>query len=104
MAKLITRTFFTSVIHAAVIVVENDAPVVKETFDVTVDGKIDDDKAKRLVSKQRPNDTVVVTSIDYTGVLRGITREAFIENSVVIEKPSEDDKPTDDDAEDSVTE
>lgn len=92
MAKYVTRTFVTTVIHGVSVYMDGDNCVTSPLADVIVDGKLDDDKAAKALKKAYPNESnVLVKGVEYKTELRGMTVEDFKANSIVMpEKGSAD--------------
>ena len=92
MAKYVTRTFITSVIHGVSVYMDGDNCVTSPLADVIVDGKLDDDKATKALKKAYPNESnVLVKGVEYKTELRGMTVEDFKVNSIIMpEKGSAD--------------
>ena len=92
MAKYVTRTFITTVIHGVSVYMDGDNCVTSPLADVIVDGKLDDDKATKAMKKAYPNESnVLVKGVEYKTELRGMTVEDFKVNSIVMsEKDSAD--------------
>lgn len=92
MAKYVTRTFITSVIHGVSVYMDGDNCVTSPLADVIVDGKLDYDKATKALKKAYPNESnVLVMGVEYKTELRGMTVEDFKANSIVMpEKGSAD--------------
>ena len=92
MAKYVTRTFITSVIHGVSVYMDGDNCVTSPLADVIVDGKLDDDKATKALKKAYPDESnVLVKGVEYKTELRGMTVEDFKVNSIVMpEKGSAD--------------
>lgn len=92
MAKYITRTFVTTVIHGVSVYMDGDNCVTSPLADVIVDGKLDDDKATKALKKVYPDESnVLVKGIEYKTELRGMPVEDFKDNSIVMpEKGSAD--------------
>ena len=92
MAKYVTRTFVTTVIHCVSVYMDGDNCVTTPLADVIVDGKLDDDKATKALKKTYPNArNVLVKGVKYKTELRGMTVEDFKANSIVLpEKGSAD--------------
>ena len=92
MAKYVTRTFVTTVIHGVSVYMDGDNCVTSPLADVIVDGKLDDDKATKALKKAYPNESnVLVKGVEYKTELRGMTVEDFKANSIVMpEKSSAD--------------
>ena len=92
MAKYVTRTFVTTVIHGVSVYMNSDNCVTSPLADVIVDGKLDDDKATKALKKAYPDESnVLVKGVEYKTELRGMTVEDFKANSIVMsEKGSAD--------------
>ena len=92
MAKYVTRTFVTTVIHGVSVYMDGDNCVTSPLADVIVDGKLDDDKATKALKKAYPNESnVLVKGVEYKTELRGMTVEDFKVISIVMpEKGSAD--------------
>lgn len=92
MAKYVTRTFITTVIHGVSVYMVGDNCVASPLADVIVDGKLDDGKAAKALKKAYPNESnVFVNGVEYKTELRGMTVEDFKANSIVMpEKGSAD--------------
>lgn len=92
MAKYVTRTFVTTVIHGVSVYMDGDNCVTSPLADVIVDGKLDDDKATKDLKKAYPNESnVLVKGVEYKTERRGMTVEDFKANSIVMpEKGSAD--------------
>ena len=92
MAKYVTRTFVTTVIHGVSAYMDGDNCVTSPLADVIVDGKLDDDKATKALKKAYPDESnVLVKGVEYKTELRGMTVEDFKTNSIVMpEKGSAD--------------
>lgn len=102
MLKYVSRTFTTSVIHGlSVTVLEDGSVSTNPVADVVVDGKADPDKATKALRKAYPNDTVLLTSVDYKTELWGMPVEVFKAHSIVLRgtggAPTPDDDQTPDD-------
>ena len=92
MAKYVTRTFVTTVIHGVSVYMDGDNCVTSPLADVIVDGKLDDDKATKALKKAYSDESnVLVKGVEYKTELRGMTVEDFKANSIVMpEKGSAD--------------
>lgn len=92
MAKYVTRTFVTTVIHGVSVYMDGDNCVTSPLADVIVDGKLNDDKATKALKKAYPDESnVLVKGVEYKTELRGMTVEDFKAYSIVIpEKGSAD--------------
>ena len=85
MAKYVTRTFITTVIHGVSVYMDGDNCVTSPIADVIVDGKLDDDKATKALKKEYPNESnVLVKGVEYKTEMRGMTVEDFKVNSIVM--------------------
>ena len=85
MAKYVTRTFVTTVIHGVSVYMDGDNCVTSPLADVIVDGKLDDDKATKALKKAYPDESnVLVKGVEYKTELRGMTVEDFKANSIVM--------------------
>lgn len=96
MAKYVTRTFVTTVIHGVSVRMDGDNCVTSPLADVIVDGKLDDDKATKALKKAYPNESnVLVKGVEYKTELRGMTVEDFKHYSIVMsEKVSAEETET----------
>lgn len=92
MAKYVTRTFVTTVIHGVSVYMAGDNCVTSPLADVIVDGKLDDAKATKALKKAYPDESnVLVKGVEYKTELWGMTVEDFKANSIVMsEKGSAD--------------
>lgn len=92
MAKYVTRTFVTTVIHGVSVYMVGDNCVASPLADVIVDGKLDGDKVTKVLKKAYPNESnVFVKGLEYKTELRGMPVEDFKANSIVMpEKGSAD--------------
>lgn len=92
MAKYVTRTFVTTVIHGVSVYMDGDNCVTNPLVAIVVDGKLDDDKAAKALKKAYPDEgNVLVKGVEYKTELRGMTVEDFKANSIVMpEKGSAD--------------
>ena len=85
MAKYVTRTFVTTVIHGVSVYMDGGNCVTSPLADVIVDGKLDDDKATKALKKAYPNESnVLVKGVEYKTELRGMTVEDFKAKSIVM--------------------
>lgn len=85
MAKYVTRTFVTTVIHGVSVYMDGDNCVTSPLADVIVDGKLDDDKATKALKKAYPDESnVLVKGVEYETELRGMTVEDFKHYSIVM--------------------
>ena len=92
MAKYVTRTFVTTVIHGVSAYLDGNNWVTSNLADVIVDGKLDDDKATKVLKKAYPDaSNVLLKGVEYKTELRGMTVKDFKANSIVMpEKGSAD--------------
>lgn len=92
MAKYVTRTFITTVIHGVAVYMVGDHCVTNPLAAIVVDGKLDDDKAAKALKKAYPDESnVLVKGVEYKTELRGMTVEDFKAYSIVMpEKGSAD--------------
>lgn len=92
MAKYVTRTFISTVIHGVSVYMDGDNCVTSPLADVIVDGKLDDDKAVKALKKAYPDESnVLVKGVEYKIKLRAMTVEDFKAYSIVMsEKVSAD--------------
>ena len=92
MAKYVTRTFVTTVIHGVSVRMDGGNCVTSPLADVIVDGKLDDDKAAKALKKAYPNESnVLANGVEYKTELRGMPVEDFKAYSIVMpEKGSAD--------------
>lgn len=92
MAKYVTRTFVTTVIHGVSVYMDGDNCVTSPLADVIVDGKLNDAKATKALKKAYPNESnVLMKGVEYKTELRGMTVEDFKDKSIVMpEKGSAD--------------
>ena len=92
MAKYVTRTFITTVIHGVSVYMDGDNCVTSPLADVIVDGKLDYYKATKVLKKAYPDESnVLMKGVEYKTELRGMTVEDFKVNSIVMsEKGSAD--------------
>lgn len=92
MAKYVTRTFVTTVIHCVSVYMDGGNWVTSPLADVIVDGKLNDYKATKALKKAYPNESnVLMKGVEYKTELRGMTVEDFKANSIVMpEKGSAD--------------
>ena len=92
MAKYVTRTFVTTVIHGVSVYLDGNNWVTSNLADVIVDGKLDDDKATKVLKKAYPDaSNVLLKGVEYKTELRGMTVKDFKANSIVMpEKGSAD--------------
>ena len=82
MAKYITRTFITSIVHPVAVTMVNNQPVTEELEAIVITGKVSDEKALKVAKKAYPDKNVLLNGIDYQSELRGMTVEDFMKYSV----------------------
>lgn len=82
MAKYITRTFITSIVHPVAVTMVNNQPVTEELEAIVITGKVSDEKALKVAKKAYPDKNVLLNGIDYKSELRGMTVEDFLAHSV----------------------
>lgn len=82
MAKYITRTFITSIVHPVSVTMVNNQPVTEELEAIVITGKVSDEKALKAAKKAYPGKNVLLNGIDYQSELRGMTVEDFMKYSV----------------------
>ena len=82
MAKYITRTFITSIVHPVVVTMVDNQPITEELPDIAIPGKVNDDKAAKVAKKAYPDKNVLLNGIDYQSTRRGMTVEDFLKYSV----------------------
>lgn len=82
MAKYITRTFITSIVHPVAVTMVNNQPVTEELEAIVITGKVSDEKALKAAKKAYPDKSVLLNGIDYQSELRGMTVEDFMKYSV----------------------
>lgn len=97
MAKYITRTFITTIVHSVAVTMVDNQPVTEELADIVIHGKVNDEKALKAAKKAYPDKNVLLKGIDYQSELRGMTVEDFMKYSVpmVDTAAAEDDDPAD---------
>lgn len=96
MAKYITRTFITSIVHAVAVTMVDNHPITEELADIVIPGKVNDEKAAKAAKKAYPDKNVLLNGIDYQSELRGMTVEDFLKYSVpMTDTAAEDDEPAD---------
>lgn len=96
MAKYITRTFITTIVHSVAVTMENNQPVTEELADIVIHGKVNDEKALKAAKKANPDKNVLLKGLDYQSELRGMTVEDFMKYSVpMTDTAAEDDEPAD---------
>lgn len=87
MAKYVTRTFITTVIHGVSVYMDGDNCVTSPLADIIVYGKLDDNKAAKALKKAYPDESnVLVKGVEYKTELRGMTVEDFNAYSIVMPK------------------
>lgn len=85
MAKYVTRTFITTVIHGVSVRMVGGNCVTNPLADIVVDGKLDDDKADKALKKAYPDDSnVLVKGVEYKTELRAMRVEDFKAYSTII--------------------
>ena len=82
MAKYITRTFITSIVHPVAVTMVNNQPVTEELEAIVITGKVSDEKALKAAKKVYPDKNVLLNGIYYQSELRGMTAEDFMKYSV----------------------
>ena len=82
MAKYITRTFITSIVHPVAVTMVNNQPVTEELEAIVITGKVSDEKALKAAKKCYPDKNVLLNGIEYQSELRGMTVEDFMKYSV----------------------
>lgn len=82
MAKYITRTFITSIVHPVAVTMVNNQTVTEELEAIVIPGKVSDEKALKVAKKAYPDKNVLLNGIDYQSELRGMTVEDFMQYSV----------------------
>ena len=82
MAKYITRTFITSIVHPVAVTMVNNQPVTEGLEAIVITGKVSDEKALKVSKKAYPDKNVLLNGIDYQSELRGMTVEDFMKYSV----------------------
>lgn len=96
MAKYITRTFITSIVHTVAVTMVDNQPITEELADIVIPGKVNDEKAAKAAKKAYPDKNVLLNGIDYEAEMRGMTVEDFMKYSVPMTDPAaEDDEPED---------
>lgn len=97
MAKYITRTFITTIVHSVAVTMVDNQPVTEELADIVIHGKVNDEKALKAAKKAYPDKNVLLKGIDYQSELRSMTVEDFMKYSVPMVGISaeEDDDPAD---------
>lgn len=96
MAKYITRTFITSIVHAVAVTMVDNQPITEELADIVIPGKVTDEKAAKAAKKAYPDKNVLLNGIDYQSTLRGMTVEDFLKYSVpMTDTAAEDAESTD---------
>lgn len=96
MAKYITRTFITSIVHPVAVTMVDNQPITEKLPDIVIPGKVNDEKAAKAAKKAYPDKNVLLNGIDYQSELRGMTVEDFLKYSVLMtETVAEDDEPAD---------
>lgn len=82
MAKYITRTFLTTIVHSVAVTMVDNQPITEELADIVIPGKVNDEKAAKAAKKAYPDKNVLLNGIDYHSELRGMTVEDFLAYSV----------------------
>lgn len=96
MAKYITRTFITSIVHPVAVTMVDNQPITEELADIVIPGKVNDEKAAKAAKKAYPDKNVLLNGIDYQSELRGMTVEDFMKYSVpMTDTAAENDEPAD---------
>lgn len=96
MAKYITRTFITSIVHPVAVTMVDNQPITEELADIVIPGKVNDEKAAKAAKKVYPGKNVLLNGIDYQSTLRGMTVEDFLKYSVpMTETATENYEPAD---------
>lgn len=96
MAKYITRTFITSIVHPVAVTMVDNQPITEELPDIVIPGKMNDEKAAKAAKKAYPDKNVLLNGIDYKSELRGMTVEDFLEYSIpMVDTAAEDAEPAD---------
>ena len=90
MAKYITRTFITSIVHPVAVTMVNNQPVTEELEAIVIPGKVSDEKALKVAKKTYPDKNVLLNGVDYQSELRGMTVEDFMKYSVPMVDTAED--------------
>lgn len=96
MAKYITRTFITSIVHPVAVSMVNNQPVTEELEAIVITGKVTDEKALKAAKKAYPDKNVLLNGIDYQSELRGMTVEDFMKYSVPMADTAADETESDD--------
>lgn len=96
MAKYITRTFITSIVHPVAVSMVNNQPVTEELEAIVITGKVTDEKALKAAKKAYPDKNVLLNGIDYQSELRGMTVEDFMKYSVPMVDTAADETESDD--------
>lgn len=96
MAKYITRTFITSIVHPVAVTMVNNQPITEELATLVIPGKVNDEKALKAAKKAYPDKNVLLNGIDYQSELRGMTVEDFLKYSILmVDTAAEDTEPAD---------
>ena len=96
MAKYITRTFITSIVHPVAVTMVNNQPVTEELEAIVIPGKVSDEKALKAAKKAYPDKSVLLNGIDYQSELRGMTVEDYMKYSVpMVDTAAEETESTD---------
>ena len=91
MAKYITRTFITSIVHPVAVTMVNNQPVTEELEAIVITGKVSDEKALKVAKKAYPDKNVLLNGIDYKSELPGMTVEDFLAHIFPMTDPAAED-------------
>ena len=96
MAKYITRTFITSIVHPVAVTMVNNQPVTEELEAIVITGKVSDDKALKAAKKAYREKNGLRKGIDYKPDRRGMPVGNFMKYSVpMVNTAAEDTEPAD---------
>ena len=96
MAKYITRTFITTIVHSVAVTMVDNQPITEKLPDFVIPGKVNDEKTAKAVKKAYPDKNVLLNGIDYQSELRGMTVEDFMKYSVpMVDTAADDTEPAD---------
>ena len=96
MAKYITRTFITSIVHPVTVTMVNNQPVTEALEAIVIPGKVSDEKALKVAKKAYPDKNVLLNEIGYQSELRAMTVEDFMKYSVpMVDTAAEETESTD---------
>lgn len=96
MAKYITRTFITSIVHLVAVTMVDNQPITEELPDIVIPGKVNDEKAAKAAKKAFPDKNVLLNGIDYQSELRGMSVEDFLKYSApMTDTAAKDAEPAD---------